>query len=870
MIEVKHLSKTYKDKEVETKALKNVSFTLPDTGLVFIVGKSGSGKSTLINMLGGLDDITKGHVIIDGFDLSKVRTHYLDKFRNSYLGIVYQNYNLFNDESVFDNIRSAVDVIERKVPTEEIEQIIKTVELEDKRDALVKNLSGGQKQRVAIARALIKNPKLILADEPTGNLDTRTAKAIFEYLKEASKDRLVVVITHDMPSALEYADRILEIADGEIVKDVQRKGKEHETHEFIELADNQKIDKEEMKALNEELKSFDYQATLKEDRFSETKEVKTNREQTYKPKRQKYRRVLINSLRTLNRNKISTIITVLICMTVVGLMAISAALTKFDSRAAISDVIDLYNIKNLAIRKSYSETNTPSKLEKDRLLKISKEEENKLEELGYVGKKYPIYTFDTTIAQHCYSIHGTGCIRYENFFAEAVNGVVKCDEEYLTRTFGEIEVLAGSLYTAKTTGKVIVTDFIADSFLYVNDGLKSPDENDPYQKIVNTSLSGRNSIGAVIKTNYKEKYKVFLETIERIKKEPQHASQLRKELVKSDLFTQFLNDANAYLNYGYSLNPNYENCVYQNYSHVNLYDCDYSLTENGKKLEIEPNDSFLSQYEGLEGEEAEMSLGWYNKIFEKNLTDVDDPSFEEKDFYIIKYNTEKPKRDEEMKTIHVKIKKLYVPISEYDGLHISEELRKTIMDWDIYQYGWVFENVEQCYDLYQKLYPMYFYNYVTCFQAVYDTIGIISVFADIFSIVLYALIGILVLIITMHNLRIIKHETYQFGVLKSMGYSSLYLAITLLVIDVISIIAIFGVSTLFSWAAGIGANRLIQLGFVEFAKSTVYNHITMISFSFMHVLYFNAIVLGLMTLTSFIPFLAIKRIKPSRIIRNSE
>ena len=254
MIEVRNLCKTYRDKDVETKALKNVSFTLPDKGLVFIVGKSGSGKSTLINMIGGLDDITEGQVIIDGFDLSKAITHQLDKFRNSYLGIVYQNYNLFNDETVYDNIHSAIDVIEENVSEEEIDKIIQAVELDEKKTTLVKNLSGGQKQRVAIARALIKNPKLILADEPTGNLDSKTAKSIFDYLKEASNERLVVVITHDMPSAMEYADRILELEDGEIVRDVIRNKRAKTELTHIELVEGQKISKQEMADLNKTLK----------------------------------------------------------------------------------------------------------------------------------------------------------------------------------------------------------------------------------------------------------------------------------------------------------------------------------------------------------------------------------------------------------------------------------------------------------------------------------------------------------------------------------------------------------------------------------------------------------------------------------------
>ena len=872
MIKVVNLSKTYIDKEVETRALKHVSFTLPDKGLVFIVGKSGSGKSTLINMLGGLDDITEGQVIFDGFDLSKARVHQLDKFRNTYLGVVYQNYNLFNDETVYSNIRSGADVIQKKITEDDIDRVIKLVELEDKKDTLVKNLSGGQKQRVAIARALIKDPKLILADEPTGNLDTKTAKATFDFLKEASEKRLVVVITHDMPSALEYADRILEIADGEIIRDVVRNRKVSSDLKYIELAAGQKIDKKEIEELNKTLADSHYHASFKEDRFIQNKGGEEETKESYKSERQKYRRVLINSLKTLKRNKISTIITAVICMAMVGLMSIAAALTKFDSKAAIQDVINMYDVKNLVIRKTFSETNSLANLDKHQLLEISNQEEQMVEEKGYVGKKYPIYNMDATFDKKVYTMRTTKGIEYENLYSESMNGVVKCDYEYLENLFGDFTILAGSLYSVETEGKILVPDFVADSILYHNSDLKSPDPSDPYQNIINEGINGRNHIGAVVKTNYKQKYKVFLDTINRIKKEPQHASQLKKEIVKSDLYASFLSDANSYLNYGYSLNPHYEDFVYQNFNHTYFLNCALSLTQNGPKIDINEDGETKYAYGStdLEGYDIKMNIDFYNAVFNTSLTNEEDPNFQEKDIYITKYNRGSVDYETVDEVVKLKVIAVYETKSSGDYFRVSSWFREHTRLWDTFKYGWAFDNVSQCYDLYQKLSPEYFYNYVTCFQAVYDTINIIAIFSEIFSIVLIGLVAILVLIITMHNLRIIKHETYRFGVLKSMGYSSFYLAITLFVIDALTIIGIFGLSTLFSWGAGLGANRLIQLGFVQFAKSTVYLHITMVSFNFLLVLAFNGLVLLLMALTSFIPFLAIKRIKPSKIIRNAE
>ena len=242
MIRVNNLTKIYETKQKSLKALDDVSFVLPDKGFVFIVGKSGSGKSTLINMLGALDDVTSGCIEVDGVDISKSDINKLNKYRNEYLGIIYQNYNLFQQESVLENIKISSDICKNKITDNDIEDILKSLDLENIKEKRVKNLSGGQKQRVAIARALIKNPRLILADEPTGNLDSRTSKRIFDLLLKISKERLVVVITHDLKSAYNYADRIIELSYCRISKNLIRNSSlKRKSITYIELDKKQTI-----------------------------------------------------------------------------------------------------------------------------------------------------------------------------------------------------------------------------------------------------------------------------------------------------------------------------------------------------------------------------------------------------------------------------------------------------------------------------------------------------------------------------------------------------------------------------------------------------------------------------------------------------
>ncbi|HEY8444937.1 MAG TPA: ABC transporter ATP-binding protein, partial [Bacilli bacterium] len=218
---IENLSKVYKTRYEDVKALGNINLILPDKGLVFIVGVSGSGKTTLMNMLSRVDEPTNGDVYIGDkslFTKTKEAKKQMYGYRNSYVGLIFQDYNLIEDLNVYDNIKLTLDLMGRN-DYEVVDEVIKKIDIEDIKYSNVNEISSGQMQRVAIARALVKGSSMILADEPTGNLDTKNEKIIFDLLKEISRDRLVVVITHDGDAAIEYGDRIIEIEDGHVVND---------------------------------------------------------------------------------------------------------------------------------------------------------------------------------------------------------------------------------------------------------------------------------------------------------------------------------------------------------------------------------------------------------------------------------------------------------------------------------------------------------------------------------------------------------------------------------------------------------------------------------------------------------------------------
>ena len=220
IIRVENLCKTYGKGNNEVKALDDVSFSVEKGEFLAIIGPSGSGKSTLLHILGGVDKPSSGKVFVDGLDIYAQSEEELAVFRRRHVGLIYQFYNLIPVLNVTENIPLPVLMDGRKVNGERLEELLSVLGLSDRRDNLPNQLSGGQQQRVSIGRALMNAPAVVLADEPTGNLDSKNSQEIVELLKMSNRkyNQTLIVITHDESIALQ-ADRIIAIEDGRIVKD---------------------------------------------------------------------------------------------------------------------------------------------------------------------------------------------------------------------------------------------------------------------------------------------------------------------------------------------------------------------------------------------------------------------------------------------------------------------------------------------------------------------------------------------------------------------------------------------------------------------------------------------------------------------------
>ena len=223
ILEVQNVEKYYGNKSNLTKAVDNISFNVKKKEFVGIMGASGSGKTTLLNCISTIDKVTTGHILINGDDITKLKGNKLNKFRREELGFIFQDFNLLDTLTAYENIALALTIQKRKVHEidKKVKDIAKKLEIDNILNKYPYQLSGGQKQRVASARAIITNPKLVLADEPTGALDSKSAKQLLETLTTLNEtlDATILMVTHDAFTA-SYADRIIFIKDGKIFNEL--------------------------------------------------------------------------------------------------------------------------------------------------------------------------------------------------------------------------------------------------------------------------------------------------------------------------------------------------------------------------------------------------------------------------------------------------------------------------------------------------------------------------------------------------------------------------------------------------------------------------------------------------------------------------
>ena len=368
MLELIDVRKVYTTKAGDTVALNGVSIKFADKGLVFISGKSGCGKTTLLNAIGGLDKIDGGEIIVDGKKFSEFTASDYDSYRNTMVGFVFQEYNLLNEYTIEKNINIADELQGRNTDINELKGLLRKFEIADYEKRKPNQLSGGQKQRVAIARALIKNPKIILADEPTGALDSTTGIQVMDLLKELSKEKLVIVVSHENSFAEKYADRIIRIIDGQVVEDVSLsdvavKDNIYDGEQEIIVRSGAKLNDDEAKKLvsaveeKKKIRLTEKITVRQKKKTGEIKESETKEPAVFIKSRMKFKSVASLGMKSLVVKPFRLIITILLSVIAFAVFGVFDSVASYNGERALSKLLSSGEYNSVAVYTKYNDSN---------------------------------------------------------------------------------------------------------------------------------------------------------------------------------------------------------------------------------------------------------------------------------------------------------------------------------------------------------------------------------------------------------------------------------------------------------------------------------------------------------------------------------
>ncbi len=557
MIEISHLNKIYKSKKrKKCHALKDIHLTLPDNGLVFVLGKSGSGKSTLLNLIGGLDNITSGRITVDGNDLSKFGERKFCNYRNTHIGFIFQDYHLIDELTVYDNIALSLN-LRRIKDKEAVSKALERVDLAGYEDRYPSELSGGEQQRVAIARAIVKKPRIILADEPTGNLDTNTATAIVTLLKELSKDCLILIVSHNINDANNYADRIIELKKGQVISDLSRNpdfadevtlcGEELIYPKGLALSDK------DIAFMNENLHKRIIKRT---DKFIPTSTLeKTGKKVKIENKGLSLWKELPLSGKFLKSKTIAISFSSIMVAIIMVIMSMAQTIINFDAGRILQDEMNKAGQQSILLNKVVSEE-TQKLLDQIYRVPAGENDIQSFYDAGYKGKIYPVYNMSVPItssknaAGFSAPYFGNGIYMTETF------GTMIVDEAFLARKFGEVKYHA-KLDNFNPAG-VIITDYIADCLIAAK-GYTAQDYPFLLGEVGNLTIK-RGFINAIIDTGYRERYGEFLDKVS--------ADEFESiaEIYEDPAFLNLSNEIYDNLGYSYSTNPDFPSAYNNEFS----------------------------------------------------------------------------------------------------------------------------------------------------------------------------------------------------------------------------------------------------------------------------------------------------------------
>lgn len=879
MIKIEQLTKIYKvNRKKHCCALNNVSFVLPDRGMVFIVGKSGSGKSTLLNLLGGLDKPTSGQIFSDNIEITKLSGRGLTKYRSSYVGFVFQDYHVIDKLTVEENVTLTLNS-KNEDYSSKVDNILNKLEIQDLKNRFPKELSGGQKQRVAIARALVKDSSVLLCDEPSGNLDKKTTKALLETLKEISNEKLVVIVSHSIRDAEVYGDRIIELADGEVVRD--RKRTNNYSNEFrieeskVYLPHYRDLEENEIDVLNKAIEENNNLEFIQvNNKFIETKDVLTNN-RCFTLKQEKIsRKAGTKFFKIFFTKKLNMIINVFLAAIILVCFAIFQSFLAFDGNKALSDSLKKNNIKSLPLTKTIEgNSSTTSTGKMDIVL------DNELQafiDAGYEGKIYKKYNSTLPINVSYTSIDCEYGINVINnlylFYIRETFGTINCDEEYLASIYGvDGEVVYIAKCDVPKDYGVYIPDYIADSMIKFSLGkYKTYDDLLGLYKYHNYQYG---YINGIFDTNYEVKYSEIITKINEILESPDIGSVNYSEISNSPLFVDFCIEAMNSLAYGYNFSEDYEKAVdtneFRNWVHLTRVE----VSKNDEEFDFLTdgftayNANATGKYTYLTGNQIIMSTHLYNKIFHTSYaTDMLDNFVPHKVYIKIYENYESSGRvmiEEEFEVVG-----LYKNSSS-PALYTNSDKLSLFRKYDIVNYGIVLDS----HDHIEKMIEVASANNFVVGTSEASKLSVINQVLDIFGdfFVLIEVFFLCIAIVFLINMGIssVKKSRYEIGVLKAIGIRNFDIIKSFFLQSLILAVSIAIISNIGIYIGTQLANFILIKAFEE-VLGVVINDLVLIDYIPVIVIQ-DLVNIMIISIVSFIiPQLVLLRIKPIDIIRARE
>ncbi len=544
MLQIKNVKKIYQTKSGNVTALNGVSMTFAQTGMIFITGKSGCGKTTLLNVIGGLDGFDEGEVSLYGKSFKHFNAQEYDSYRNTFIGFVFQEYNLLNEYTVEKNIAIAMELQGETLNQNQLDNLLSTVDITDLKHRKPSELSGGQRQRVAIARALVKNPKIIIADEPTGALDSNTGIQVFDILKKLSKEKLVIVVSHDTEFAEKYADRIIRLVDGNIVEDITFN--ENEISENIREQDNGLIIKngadlteKEKGLLADAIKNKKKIEIIEKLSYREkepTKEVELKNPTQpvkFKKSQMKFKSAFSLGLKSLGVKPLRLIFTVFLSAVAFAVFGMFDTIANFNTADVINYQLKQSNTPSIMTSAKYV---VNSEFGDEYTVRLSQDKITEIErQTGYAIKG--IYYFDTNTNGSTYNektiqeINVMHTYRGKNYYTNKVNGMIEFNKDEISED-GKIgkfnyKIVAGkypympenfyasSIYNANC--EIAISTYLADSILYYLNGAlinEQPVETreDLLDKLITVNSMSFRIVGLIDCGSIPEKYNPLIDS----------------------------------------------------------------------------------------------------------------------------------------------------------------------------------------------------------------------------------------------------------------------------------------------------------------------------------------------------------------------